>query len=42
MIGICSREASAWVWKPSTMSAQPCGVFGVGVEPPPDRIEPRP
>ena len=31
---------SASAWKRSTMSAHAFGVFSVGVEPPPDRIEP--
>ena len=33
---------SACRWKPSTMSAQAAGVFGVGTDPPPDSTEPRP
>jgi hypothetical protein len=33
---VCSRVASAALWQRSTVLAQACGVFGVGVEPPPD------
>ena len=40
--GIPSRVSSAARWKRSTMSAHASGSFGVGVEPPPDRIEPSP
>ena len=37
-----SRVWSAAVWNRSIMSAQALGLFSVGVDPPPDRIEPRP
>ncbi len=40
MMGMPSRVLSAWLWNSLTMSTQAAGVFGVGVEPPPDSTDP--
>jgi hypothetical protein len=40
MIGMPRRVLSACSWNSLTMSTQASGVFGVGVEPPPESTDP--
>ena len=42
MMGMPRRVLSAWLWNWLTMSTHAAGVFGVGVDPPPDSTDPNP